>query len=47
MDLYKDTLQHIIEIIAKSYTVITVVNLCALFFSLALILNLNKMKYIP
>lgn len=41
MDLYKDTLQHIIEIIAKSYTVITVVNLCALFFSLAL---KNKFK---
>lgn len=44
MDLYRDTLQHIIEIIAKSYIVITLVNLCALFFSFVLKNKFNTKK---
>lgn len=44
MDLYRDTLQHIIEIIAKSYIVIILVNLCALFFSFVLKNKFNTKK---
>lgn len=44
MDLYRDTLQNIIEIIAKTYTVITLVNLCALFFSFVLKNKFNTKK---
>lgn len=44
MDLYRDTLQNIIEIIAKSYIVITLVNLCALFFSFVLKNKFNTKK---
>lgn len=46
MDLYRDTLQHIIEIIAKSYIVIILVNLCALFFSFVLKNKFNTKKII-
>lgn len=44
MDLYRDTLQNIVEIIAKTYTVITLVNLCALFFSFVLKNKFNTKK---
>ncbi len=44
MDLYRDTLQHIIEISAKSYVVIILVILCALFFSFVLKNKFNTKK---
>ncbi len=44
MDLYRDTLQYTIEIIAKSYMVIILVNLCALFFSFILKNKFNTKK---
>ncbi len=44
MDLYRDKLQHIIEISAKSYIVIASVILCTLFISFVLKNKFNTKK---